>query len=261
MQRALAAGCNAVDIAQRVSVHCKIQRERLKVQMGHILLEGGAEFGGRMDAPDRHAMKLAGGPDARIRIIPAAAAPDNNHRRAGTRAEAWFRRLGARRVQVVPLVDRASAAEASVSEALGNANLIFILGGFPAYLADTLRGSPGWRAVTEAVDKGGVLAGSSAGAMVLCEYFYDPVAKAIKPGLNLIRNACVIPHHNTFGAGWVRHIETQIPQAVLIGIDEETGMVREGGRRQWQVHGGGTVSIYRAGREEIFAPGQRFAVQ
>jgi cyanophycinase len=213
-----------------------------------------------MDLPDRHAMKLAGGPDARISIIPAAAAPDNNHRRAGNRAETWFRRLGARRIQVLPLVDRSSASETAVVEALRHANLIFILGGFPVYLADTLRNSPSWRAVTEAVDHGGVLAGSSAGAMVLCEYYYDPFEKEIKPGLNLIRNACVIPHHNTFGAGWVRHIEPEIAQAVLIGIDEETGMVREGGQDRWQVHGGGRVSIYRAGREEIFTSGQRFAL-
>jgi cyanophycinase len=214
-----------------------------------------------MDVPDRHAMTLAGGPDARICIIPAAAAPDNNHRRAGKNAVAWFRRLGAQHIQVLPLIDRASAAETSVLEALRSANLIFILGGFPDYLADTLRDSPSWRVVTEVVDKGSVLAGSSAGAMVLCEYYYDPVQKEIKPGLNLIRSACVIPHHNTFGAGWVRYIQTQIPHAVLIGIDEETGMVREGGQRQWQVYGGGKVSIYRACREEIFTPGQHFALR
>jgi hypothetical protein len=41
--------------------------------MGHILLEGGAEFGGRMAVPDRRAIRLAGGADACISIIPAAA--------------------------------------------------------------------------------------------------------------------------------------------------------------------------------------------
>lgn len=229
--------------------------------MGHILLEGGAELGGRMDVPDRHAIKLAGGLDASISIIPAAAAPDNNHHRAGERAEAWFRRLGARRIQVLPLVDRTSAGETAVLESLGNADLIFILGGFPVYLADTLRSSPSWKAITAAVDNGGVLAGSSAGAMVLCEYYYDPFKKMIKPGLNLIPGACVVPHHDTFGAGWVRHIEGEIPHAALIGIDEETGMIREDGQRKWQVYGGGNVSIHRKGRVDIFTPGQRFALQ
>ena len=229
--------------------------------MGQILLEGGAEFGGRMDAPDRHAIELAGGPDARITIIPAAAAPDNNHHRAGKRAEAWFRHLGARRIQALPLIDKTSAGEISILEALRKSNLIFILGGFPGYLADTLRGSPSWRVLTEVVEKGAVLAGSSAGAMVLCENFYDPIEKAIKPGLNLIGNACVIPHYNTFGAEWARNLESQLPQAVLIGIDEETGVVREGGQGPWQVYGGGKVSIHRAGQKEIHTPGQRFALR
>ena len=43
--------------------------------MGYILLEGGAEFGGEMALPDRQALALAGGPDTRLSIIPAAAAP------------------------------------------------------------------------------------------------------------------------------------------------------------------------------------------
>ena len=50
---------------------------------GYLLLEGGAEFGGRMSEPDRRAIELAGGPGAPISIIPTAAAPDNNHQRAG----------------------------------------------------------------------------------------------------------------------------------------------------------------------------------
>ena len=66
--------------------------------MGFILLEGGAEFGGRMADPDRQAMRLAGGPDVPISIIPAAAAPDNNHRRAGRKGVDWFKGLGATNV-------------------------------------------------------------------------------------------------------------------------------------------------------------------
>ncbi|WP_345105299.1 hypothetical protein [Candidatus Villigracilis vicinus] len=34
--------------------------------MGYLLLEGGAEFGGRMSEPDLRAIELAGGVDAPI---------------------------------------------------------------------------------------------------------------------------------------------------------------------------------------------------
>jgi len=71
--------------------------------MGYILLEGGAEFGGQMAEPDRQAIMLAGGPDMPISIIPAAAAPDNNHQRAGRSGVDWFRRLGATNVSAVPV--------------------------------------------------------------------------------------------------------------------------------------------------------------
>ena len=43
---------------------------------GYLLLEGGAEFSGKMADPDRRAIELAGGPDVIISIIPTAAAPD-----------------------------------------------------------------------------------------------------------------------------------------------------------------------------------------
>ncbi|NIQ92006.1 MAG: hypothetical protein GWN93_24715, partial [Deltaproteobacteria bacterium] len=51
--------------------------------MGYILLEGGAEFAGEMEAPDRRAIELAGGVNVPIGIIPAAAAPANDHLNAG----------------------------------------------------------------------------------------------------------------------------------------------------------------------------------
>jgi len=48
-----------------------------------ILLEGGLNSAGQMAEPDRRAIELAGGLDAPVGIIPAAAAADNNHERAG----------------------------------------------------------------------------------------------------------------------------------------------------------------------------------
>jgi len=76
---------------------------------GYILLEGGSEFGGRMEEPDLRALALAGGPGARLNIIPAAAAPDNNQERAGKNGLRWFESLGATNVNALPLTDRESA--------------------------------------------------------------------------------------------------------------------------------------------------------
>ena len=43
--------------------------------MGYLLLEGGAEFGGRMRDPDLRAIALAGGFDAPIRIMALSIRP------------------------------------------------------------------------------------------------------------------------------------------------------------------------------------------
>src|SRR5258705_2374972 len=60
-----------------------------KINMGVLLLEGGAEFGGGMSEPDLQAIELAGGFDAAICILPTAAAPDHNHKHAGNNGIRW----------------------------------------------------------------------------------------------------------------------------------------------------------------------------
>jgi cyanophycinase len=144
--------------------------------MGYLVLEGGAEFGGRMRDPDLHAIELAGGFDAPLRIIPTAAAPDNNHQRAGNNGIRWFQSLGARDVLSVLLLSRIRADDKNIAQTLRSAKLIYLLGGFTHYLGQTLKDSLAWDAVVDAYHDGAVIAGSSAGAMVMCQFYYDPSA-------------------------------------------------------------------------------------
>lgn len=224
---------------------------------GHVLLAGGAEFGGAMATADREALALAGGPDTPIRIVPTAAAPDNNHRRAGNNGVRWFQSLGATDVAAVPLIDARSANDKTVADELRNARMIYMLGGFPGYLANTLRGTPCWAAMQEAYAAGAVLAGSSAGAMALCEYLYDPFNGTIIGGLGLVRHSCVLPHHNTMGSRWAAQLQAALPHATLIGIDERTALLSSGSAplRQWRVVGPGEAVLYRANQVEHYASG------
>jgi cyanophycinase len=226
--------------------------------MGYLLLEGGAEFGGRMREPDLKAIELAGGVEAPIRIIPAAAAPDNNQQRAGNNGTRWFQRLGAKDVLSVPLIDKPSANDASIAKALRSAKLIYMLGGFTGYLGETLAGSAAWEAVLEAHGAGAVIAGSSAGAMVMCEVYYDPGQGRVVEGLNLVPNSLVLPHHNTFGKSWASRL-LKISPVTLIGIDEQTGMIDDGSRQAWSVLGRGEVTLYRNGQEHEYQTGNSFS--
>jgi cyanophycinase len=228
--------------------------------MGTLLLEGGAEFGGAMREPDLRAIELAGGPDVPIRIIPTAAAPDKNHLRAGNNGIRWFLSLGATDVEPVMLINEESANDFEIAGTLRAAKLIYILGGFTHYLGQTLKNSLAWDSVLDAHQDGTVIAGSSAGAMVLCEYYFDPGRGKVEKGLNLVPNACVLPHHNTFGKSWAGKLQMLLPNVTLLGIDEYTGMIRED--TEWHVLGGGMVTVYRAGavQVEVYENGQRFVL-
>ncbi|HET9914412.1 MAG TPA: Type 1 glutamine amidotransferase-like domain-containing protein [Anaerolineales bacterium] len=226
--------------------------------MGYLLLEGGAEFGGGMRDPDLKAIELAGGFDAPIRILPTAAASDNNHQRAGNNGIRWFQSLGAKDVVSLPLIDKTSANDGGIATALRDAKLIYMLGGFTGYLGETLKGSAAWSAMLQAYRAGAVVAGSSAGAMVMCEFYHDPGQGQIRDGLNLVKNSILLPHHNTFGHSWASRL-LEIPSVTLIGIDEQTGMIDDGAQT-WTVHGAGNVTLYRNRQVEMYPAGKSFSV-
>ena len=226
--------------------------------MGYLLLEGGAEFGGRMSEPDLRAIELAGGFDALICIIPTAAAPDNNHKRAGDNGMRWFKSLGAKNVFTADVIDSASANDASLAASIRTSRLIYLLGGFPRHLGETLANSACWRAALDAYEQGAVIAGSSAGAMVLCEHYYDPYEKKLLRGLNLLPNACVLPHHNNFGKTWAKQLVQLLPIATLIGINEQTGMIDDGNGK-WRVYGAGEITLYQGGQVIGHGRGETFS--
>ncbi len=228
---------------------------------GYLLLEGGAEFGGQMSEPDRRAIELAGGPDSPISIIPTAAAPDNNHQRAGRNGVNWFESLGATHVESLPLIDKASASDPAIVNAISQSRLIYMLGGFTGYLGETLKNSASWQAMLQAYLNGAVIAGSSAGAMVMCQHYFDPSKRQVVEGLGLLPNTCVLPHHDTFGKNWAQQLATLLPNVVLLGIDERTGMLDDGedGRKiGWHVYGQGAVTLYRIGQPRVYNAGESF---
>jgi cyanophycinase len=229
--------------------------------MGYLLLEGGAEFGGWMRDPDLRAIELAGGFDAPLRIIPTAAAPDDNHHRAGSNGVRWFQGLGARDVVSLPLIDKVSANDELTAKSLRAAKLIYLLGGFTHYLGQTLKDSLAWDAAVDAYQNGAVIAGSSAGAMVMCQFYYDPGSGRVVEGLNLVPNSLVLPHHDTFGKRWAPKLTREIPHVTLLGIDEQTGMIDDGENNSWTVHGSGAVTLYRDGKVETFNERKIFTIE
>ena len=229
--------------------------------MSTIVLAGGAEFGGQMAIPDKLAIERAGGPDALINILPTAAALDNNHQVAGQNGVNWFKSLGATNVSALPLIDSMSANDPEIIGALLQARLIYLLGGSPRYLAETMGASRSWQSILTAQHAGAVIAGSSAGAMVLCEFYYDPESSQIREGLKLIDGICILPHHNTFGKNWAPQLEKLLPEIVLLGIDDETGVICRLSEGFGRVHGKGELTLYHNGYIEKVGAEQEFSLK
>ena len=125
------------------------------------------------------------------------------------------------------MIDPASAKKPSLAASIRASRLIYFPGSFPRFLGETLANSTCWDAALDAYKEGAVIAGSSAGAMVLCKHYYDPYEKKVLHGLNPIPNSCILPHHNTLGRSWARELLQDLPNNTLIGVDEQTGMVND----------------------------------
>ena len=211
-----------------------------------------------MEAADRRTLELAGGLDAPISIIPAAAAPAKDHQNAGNNGVEWFRSLGASNVTALPLIDRKSADDHGLAEALRVSKIIYLLGGSPRYLEECLRASASWQAMLTAYEMGAVIGGSSAGAMVLCEHYYDPFQEKVYEGLGLLLRTSVIPHFDTFGHDWLGLLLKLLPDTIFIGIDEQTGIVNGGYKNRWQIYGKGTATLFRNNEKSTLGSGQSF---
>jgi cyanophycinase-like exopeptidase len=173
------------------------------------------------------------------------------------------RRLGVEAVPV-PALDRSSADDPDVAAPIEGAGLVYLSGGSPAYLADSLRGTRVWTAVLGAWRAGAALAGCSAGAMALAQWMVSIRAPeaAPEPGLGVVPGILVVPHFDRFRRWMGRGPEAvaaRLPDGVvLVGIDEETAIVSDGrdlgrwtvrGRQAAWVFGADGGSAHRDGQE------------
>lgn len=198
---------------------------------------------------------LAGRPPRFVQI-PTAAAPEgpgilDRWQALGVEQAT---RLG---VTAVPLrvETRQDADNPALAEQVQGAGLIYLSGGDPPYLADTLRGTLLWGAIVAAWQDGAALAGCSAGAIALTDWVPDIRRQHVpgRSGLGAVPHLRVMPHFDKL-TSWVpdlpeRYLVDLPPATLVIGIDEDTALV--GGPHEWLVQGRRSAwVITAAGREE-----------
>ena len=231
---------------------------------GPVALVGAGEFLPAMAAFDAELLASTGRARPRVAIVPTASMPDGREvfERWAAMGEAHFSELGAE-VEPVLVGDRADAEDPGHAQAIGEADLIYLSGGKPTYLLRTLDGTAVGRALTAAHQRGAVIAGCSAGAMVLAGHTFDFRVKLLpwpvkwRKGLAYAPQVSVLPHYDAWPEPMSALIALQAPRgSVVLGIDEETAVVGRDGA--WQVHGRSRVTVWRGRRRERFRAGEAF---
>ncbi|MFZ2056234.1 MAG: Type 1 glutamine amidotransferase-like domain-containing protein [Acidimicrobiales bacterium] len=209
---------------------------------GLLALVGGGEWlaGAGYDA---ELLERSGADE--VLVLPTAAAYEHPDRAVAT-AERWFSSLGSR-ARGLMVLRHADANKEANADAIAQARFIYLSGGSPLHLLSVLKGSLVFEALADAWRHGAVVAGSSAGAMVLVDPMVDPRGGAFTMGLGLVEQLAVVPHHDS-GAShhfW-RTLELAPAGIPIAGIPEHTALIRELDG-SWRSAGEGHVTVYLDG--------------
>jgi len=206
---------------------------------GTVALVGGAEWREKCSF-DAELLRASGGTE--VLVLPTAAAYEHPERAVETAAR-HFSSLGGT-VRGLMVLRRPDAEAAENVEAVRASRFIYMGGGSPLHLRSVLKDSALWQAVLEAWQGGAVVAGSSAGAMVLTDPMVDPRGGAFTLGLGLIEQLALIPHYDSWSPEKAHRTIQLAPAAIpVVGVDEQTALIRDPDG-SWRVSGAGTVSVF-----------------
>jgi len=197
---------------------------------------------------------LAGGPASHIVVIPSASVDDAGPPGMVTSlARRMKESLGVSAVTVLHTIDRANSDSDAFVEPLRKATGVWMLGGFPERLVQKYLGTKTERAIKELLDRGGVVGGESAGAMIQASWLdttdseFTPEVRTLirthsRGGFGLLTSAAIFPHFDKRGSADAVKESAMHPNQLAIGIDEATALVVRGDHAE--VVGLGTVSFY-----------------
>jgi cyanophycinase len=211
---------------------------------GWLALVGGGEWREGCSF-DRTLLDAAGNPD--VTILPTAAAYEHPDRSVAG-AENYFEKLGGA-AKGLMVLSRSDAEDKANAAAVRESRFLYLAGGSPMHLRSVLKDTLVWNALVAAWTDGAVLAGSSAGAMVLCDPMVDPRGGAFTVGLGLVAQVAVIPHHDTWSPEKARRTIKLAPAGLpVVAIDEQTALLRSPDG-DWSVEGVGQVVVFQNGHE------------
>lgn len=211
---------------------------------GVLALVGGNEWQDKCTF-DRDLLAASGGTE--VLVLPTAAAYEHPQR-AVDNATNWFESMGGT-VRGLDVLRRHDAEDENNAAAIRRAKFIYLSGGSPMHIQSVLKDSPVWSAIVGAWEDGAVLAGASAGAMVLCDPMVDPRGGAFTLGLGLVEQVALIPHHEEWDEDQARRTIELAPKGLpVVGIDTQTALIRDPDG-SWRTEGAGRAVVFVDGKE------------
>lgn len=231
---------------------------------GHVFVAGGGALGPEIWS---RFVELAGGPDARIVIIPTAGTEE-------AFPETWpgfnpLRNAGVSNLVVLHTRSRDEADTPAFVAPLRSATGVWISGGRQWRLVDSYLGTAVQAELDSLLLRGGIIGGTSAGASIQAEYLVrgDPatnqtlMASGYEVGFSFLKGTAVDQHLLARGREldlW--EVLAVHPYLLGIGLDEGTALLVQGDRGE--VIGASDVLIYDPDQEDrtatVLRPGDRY---
>ena len=223
---------------------------------GKIALVGGDEFRNGCEDMDEAILSATGKRNPVTLIVPTAAASQRPELAAQNGAR-YFKSLGADAHPLMAL-DRKDAMDASMASEIASANLIYLTGGNPAHLLETLSDSTLLSGIKLALEQDAVLAGSSAGAMVMGSWMRF---RKWRPALGIADGIATLPHHERSDPdSTLSELDSSAPNDLnaVFGVDGRSGVLS--GPDGWAALGPGNVTVYRKAGWRRYANGEIFTI-
>lgn len=223
---------------------------------GTVALIGAGEYLPPIAPVDQVLLERVSG-EPRVVVLPTAAALDGPgvpDRWAQMGVE-HFSQLGAT-VEPVMLLNRADADNSKIVDQITTANFVYLSGGKPRYLLETLQGTLSWQAILNLLAAGGVVAGCSAGAMVLGSEVFDfPQVWRTIPALGVVPGIAVIPHFDEIPALMTNTMIRSKRRVTIVGIDGSTALIQS--NAHWTVLGRGGVTVFTGKQKRRYLAGEQ----
>lgn len=180
----------------------------------------------------------------------------NEPEKASKKYDALFRKHKVRHVSIIDVSERNDAYDEKALKKIDEADALFFTGGDQLNVTSLMGGTPLHNLIHKKYTEGFIIAGTSAGAMMMSNSMIvsgsgdsAPAVSGVEiaPGMDLISDTTIDTHFSQRGRyGRLLTAVAHYPQNLGIGIDEQTAIVVRG--NEFKVVGAGVVTIIDGGQ-------------